>query len=90
VERLAFPGQPSLCTDRLLLRPFLVEDAPDVRGLAGDAAVADTALDIPHPFEDGMAEGWIATHAEGFQAGKLAVFAVTAAESGELCGAGAS
>lgn len=79
--------QPVLRSNRLVLRPFRLEDAPGVRDLAGDPSVADTALDIPHPFEDGMAEGWISTHEAAFAAGELAAFAVTAADSGELLGA---
>ena len=42
-------------TDRLLLRPFLLSDASDVQRLAGNRAIADTTLNVPHPYEDGMA-----------------------------------
>ena len=70
-------AQPVLRTDRLVLRPFRIEDAPRIQRFAGDAAGADTALDIPHPFEDGMAEAWIDGHAAGFASGTLAVFAIT-------------
>jgi hypothetical protein len=54
---------PRLGTERLLLRPFALSDAADVLRLAGDRAIADTTLNIPHPYEAGMAEEWIATHA---------------------------
>ena len=79
--------QPVLRTPRLLLRPFQLADAADVQRLAGDPAVSDTALDLPYPFEDGMAEAWIQAHAEQFAAGTLAVFAVLSADGGELYGA---
>ncbi len=79
--------QPVLRTARLRLRPFTAADAPDVQRLAGDPAVSDTALDLPHPFEDGMAEAWIGTHAAGISAGTLYIFAITSAESGTLLGA---
>lgn len=79
--------QPVLYTDRLVLRPFQIDDAPQVQRLAGDEAVADTALNIPHPFEDKLAEAWIATHEVGFLSGALAIFAVTIAHSGDLVGA---
>lgn len=78
--------QPKIQTDRLLLRPFLFADAPDVQRLAGDRAIAATTLLIPHPYKDGMAEKWIATHAAGFADGKLVVFAVTLPQTGELTG----
>ena len=49
--------------------------------------VADTTLNIPYPYEDGMAEAWIATHQPKFEAGELANFAVVLRDSGELVGA---
>lgn len=78
---------PDLRTARLLLRPFQLRDALEVRRLAGERAVADTTLNIPHPYEIGMAEEWIGTHGPGYRAGKLANFAVTLRDGGELAGA---
>jgi RimJ/RimL family protein N-acetyltransferase len=72
--------QPELVTERLLLRPFTLADAPTVKKLAGDKAVAAMTLNIPHPYEDGMAEEWIGTHRQSFQEGKEAVFAITLKE----------
>jgi RimJ/RimL family protein N-acetyltransferase len=79
--------RPTLKTDRLLLRPFTVADAPDVQRLAGDRAIADTTLNIPHPYEDGVAEEWIGTHQAIFDAGKGAHFAITLKSDGTLVGA---
>lgn len=79
-------GQPTLTTALLTLRPFALSDAADVQRLAGDRSVADTTLRIPHPYLDGAAEEWIATHAPGFEAGTLADFAITLRSSGELVG----
>ncbi|MDX1556875.1 MAG: GNAT family N-acetyltransferase [Xanthomonadales bacterium] len=79
--------QPTLQTQRLILRPFQRSDAPEVQRLAGDRAVADTTLAIPHPYEDGMAEEWIATHQPKFEAGELADFAITLRDDGALVGA---
>lgn len=78
---------PCLETDRLRLRPFTLADAPEVQRLAGDQEVASTTLAIPHPYEDGMAEGWIAAQAEDMAAGRSAHFAITLASDGRLIGA---
>ena len=79
--------QLTLDTDRLLLRPFRTSDAGAVQRLAGDKAIADTTLNVPHPYEDGMAEEWIATHQPGFESGELCTFAIVLRRSGELVGA---
>lgn len=76
---------PTLETPRLVLRPFAPDHAPQVRELAGDARVADTTLNIPHPYPDGIAEQWIATHAAAFADGTGATFAITEKDS-TLCG----
>jgi RimJ/RimL family protein N-acetyltransferase len=78
--------QPTLATERLILRPFRLDDASEVQRLAGAAQVADTALNIPHPYLDGMAEAWIATHESAFDRGDLVVFAIALA-AGPLVGA---
>jgi RimJ/RimL family protein N-acetyltransferase len=79
--------QPTLKTARLILRPFDLGDAAAVQRLAGDRAIADTTLLIPHPYQDGMAEEWISAHGPKFEAGEMAVFAVVLRETGELVGA---
>jgi len=79
--------QPTLHTDRLILRPFDLSDAPDVQRLAGDYAVANTTLNIPHPYEDGMAEQWIATHKPEFEKGESVTFAITLHSQPALVGA---
>lgn len=68
--------QPTLSTERLILRPFTLADAPDVLRLAGDRDIASTTLNIPHPYEPGMAETWIATHSEAFDRGETVTFAL--------------
>lgn len=79
--------QPTLTTERLLLRPFDLGDAQTVQQLAGDRAIADTTLMIPHPYPDGVAEEWIATHAPRYADGTLATFAITLRGNGSLVGA---
>jgi RimJ/RimL family protein N-acetyltransferase len=78
---------PTIETERLVLRPFALEDAADVRRLAGDRAIADTTLLIPHPYPEGVAEEWIRGHRDLFRQREAAVFAVTARETGALIGA---
>ena len=79
--------QKEIATKRLTLRRFSLDDAAEVQMLAGNRAIADTTLNIPHPYEDGMAEAWIGTHAETLASGKQVVFAITARQSGRLLGA---
>ncbi|AOV15730.1 hypothetical protein BJI67_00450 [Acidihalobacter aeolianus] len=78
---------PTLETPRLRLRPFAATDAPDVQRLAGDFAIADTTAHIPHPYEDGVAESWIATRAEAFAQGTGLSLAIAARSGGDLIGA---
>ncbi len=78
---------PHLESLRLVLRPFTAADAADVQRLAGEYAIADTTLNIPHPYEDGMAEDWIATHQREFEAGKQVTLAVTLRDTDQLIGA---
>lgn len=83
---IAQPERPSLETPRLVLRPFDLSDAADVQRLAGDRAIADTTLNIPHPYEDGLAEAWIETHAREYAEGRLVNFAITLSPDGALIG----
>jgi RimJ/RimL family protein N-acetyltransferase len=78
---------PRLTTRRLLLRAFATEDADRVRELAGDSRIADTTLNVPHPYEAGMAQHWIASLESLCAAGEQATFAVCLGDSGELIGA---
>ncbi len=77
---------PELKTDRLLLRPFILADAPAVQRLAGDRDIASTTLSIPHPYEDGMAEQWINSLQERFERGDFVNFAVVLLAGGALIG----
>jgi ribosomal-protein-alanine N-acetyltransferase len=79
--------QPVLETKRLLIRPFSLTDALVVQKLAGDEAIAATTLNIPHPYEDGMAEEWIGSHQERFEKGEAITFAVTLRDEKALIGA---
>lgn len=62
--------RPTLRTMRLILRPMEPADAPEVQRLAGDRAVADMTMRIPHPYPDGVAEQWIGRQAEAWRCGE--------------------
>lgn len=79
-------NHPTIDTRRLVLRAFSPDDADAVQELAGDARVADTTLNIPHPYPPGAAEKWIALHAYHYEAGSGVTFAMVLRESGALCG----
>ena len=80
-------SKPELVTDRLLLRRFCFGDAAAVQRLAGDPAVAEMTLSIPHPYPEGAAEAWIAGQEPDRAAGVREVFAVVERAQGELVGA---
>jgi [ribosomal protein S5]-alanine N-acetyltransferase len=79
--------QPVLETDRFILRPFKLADAQNVQRLAGAWEIADTTLNIPHPYEDGMAEQWIASLQPRYEDGSHFTVAITLKQGGALLGA---
>lgn len=78
--------QPTLYTDRLACRPLTLADAADVQRLAGEHDIADMTQ-IPHPYEDSVAEKWIRSTHEEFEKEEGATFAITLREEGSLIGA---
>ncbi|MGI8509052.1 MAG: GNAT family N-acetyltransferase [Gemmatimonadaceae bacterium] len=85
-DGMPFDPQPDLVTARLRLRPFIPADAFAVQALAGAYEVANTTLTIPHPYPEGAAEGWIATHGPAWAARKAVTYAITDV-TGTLVGA---
>jgi RimJ/RimL family protein N-acetyltransferase len=84
---MEFPAElPVITTPRVRLRPFTAADAPTVERLAGAREVADTTARIPHPYPEGAAAAWIATHAEAWATRRELALAITLAEGGELVG----
>lgn len=77
---------PTIETKRLVLRPFAISDSDRVKELAGDRKIYETTLNLPHPYEDGMAEKWISSQQAQFYNGKGVNLAVTLKQSGELIG----
>ncbi|KPJ67254.1 MAG: hypothetical protein AMJ43_05130 [Coxiella sp. DG_40] len=79
--------QEILESERLILRPFSLQDAKIVQRLAGDQAIADGTFYIPHPYEDGMAEKWIIEHRAACKRNEQAVFAITTKQTNDPIGA---
>ncbi|MGQ0714496.1 MAG: GNAT family N-acetyltransferase [Gemmatimonadaceae bacterium] len=79
--------RPTLTTRRLVLRPFELTDAAEVTRLVGDRRIADTTLNIPHPYDEEIAVAWIGTHAEATERGEGVTLAATEGELGALVGA---
>jgi ribosomal-protein-alanine N-acetyltransferase len=78
---------PTFHTERLILRPFRLTDAAMVQRLAGDMDIADTTVNIPHPYKDGMAEDWISKHSEAFDKLEGLALAITQRVDGSVVGA---
>ena len=78
--------QPTLETERLILRSFVDSDAPRIAELAGNAEIADTTLRIPHPYTAGIASEWIGTHQAMLDKGLALFYAIDHKERGELVG----
>ncbi len=74
-------------TERLLLRPFTLQDAPAVAQAAGRREIADTTILIPHPYTEIHARRWIEGLVEAAAHNRVAVFAIQAKSSGKLVGA---
>jgi RimJ/RimL family protein N-acetyltransferase len=85
-QMLPLPAeQPTLFTQRLILRPFALADVPAVVALAGDRAVAENTLSIPHPYAEADAEAWISQQPIAYSEGATVNFAVTLRDN-TLCG----
>ncbi len=74
-------------TDRLRLRPMRESDAERVQLLAGDREVAVTTGGIPHPYPEGEASRWIATHPALRAEEKAEVYAIAERDGDLLIGA---
>ncbi|MHC4470820.1 MAG: GNAT family N-acetyltransferase [Planctomycetota bacterium] len=68
--------RPRIETERLILRPFTEDDVPEVARMAGERAIADTTLNLPHPYAEGDARTWIEKHEPGAREGKQLTLAI--------------
>ena len=77
---------PDLFTPRLRLRPFTQDDAAAVQTLAGNPAIAEMTLNIPHPYPDDAAAQWISTHPENWELAHSVTYAITLRDHDTLIG----
>ena len=63
-------------TDRLILRPLELEDAPVIQELVSARAIAETTLNIPHPYPAGAAETIIRQSNERREQGAAYTFGI--------------
>jgi RimJ/RimL family protein N-acetyltransferase len=84
-QRLMNP-MPTLETERLVLRPMVAGDAPEIARLAGERAIARTTLHIPHPYTLEDAQQWIAKHQPRWEQGTCVSLAICLAHTGEMAG----
>jgi len=78
---------PTIETERLVLRPWTPDDAPDVQRFLSDRDVASTIANITHPLKDDYAEEWVRTRMEMVEKGESVSFAITHRQEGYLIGA---
>jgi diaminopimelate epimerase len=81
------PGPPppalepvTLMTERLVLRPFSMLDAPRVAELCGDRAISEGVPLIPHPYTLCDARAWLARHDALRRSGHELTLAITLGE----------
>lgn len=79
--------QPELKTDRILLRTFNIADSREVQRLAGNFNVSRMTMNIPYPYELGMAEKWISAQEENWNTKTRVSYAIVELSSNKLLGA---
>jgi [ribosomal protein S5]-alanine N-acetyltransferase len=81
------PAQPTLRTERLLLRAFTPADAGEVHSIVADREIAYNTAHIPHPYPEGLAAEWIERVTARWETGDNVVFAATQQADGRIVAA---
>ncbi|MCL2353292.1 MAG: GNAT family N-acetyltransferase [Defluviitaleaceae bacterium] len=81
------PQTNTITTERLILRPFQLSDAPQVSHFCNNYNIYKSTLSLPHPYPEEAATAWIKTHADNFKNNKSYEFAITDKATGQLYGA---
>ncbi len=77
---------PVLETERLILRPISLQDAPDVEASCLDWESVQYTSSIPHPYPDGAAERFIAHALDQWASGHFRLLAARARDTGRYIG----
>ena len=67
---------PKLETERLFLTRVYADDIPQIVTYAGDAKIAETTLNLPHPYEEKDAVFWINLANQGYINQNNYIFAI--------------
>lgn len=78
--------QPTLETERLILRPLTLSDSAAIQHLANDPEIAANTLTVPHPYPAGAAEEFISRSQKSAQQGEAFVFAIVRKTDDALVG----
>jgi 8-oxo-dGTP diphosphatase len=70
-----------LTTDRLVLRPFVAQDAGEVHRLLNDWEVCASLADVPYPYPQDKAETWVGFTAQAMAEGREYHLAITGREN---------
>lgn len=77
------PDEIQIQTDRQILRAYRPDDAAQLTRLIGDRKIAETTLNIPHPYSLTMAEEWIAKSSNRKPDDPEVTLAITLRSAGE-------
>ncbi|MGF1495077.1 MAG: GNAT family N-acetyltransferase [Microcoleaceae cyanobacterium] len=78
--------QPTLETNRLVLRPLALTDALVIREAASVRAIADTMISIPYPYPEQEAERYISSRIAEFESGYCVPFVIEHQSEAKFCG----
>lgn len=77
---------PVITTQRLILRPFTLADAPQLARAVNAPEIASNTLNIPYPYDDQMAVSWISGLEERYLGRANVNFAITLRSTGQIGG----
>lgn len=65
--------RPSLQSERLILRPLDMSDAPSIEAICSQRAVSENLANVPYPYPEGGAEDWLDREAKGLAGINMAI-----------------